>query len=121
MADNKVVFWIIGVLFSCLSAFFWYDKKSRDKKLCEVEKVQNEHGSVLSTHSEIFVKEKDVRVIVKDEIAPLKENVQRLETSISNLTKTSSEMLAEVKFISSLEKWNHTSRGRRSTDFEGGE
>ena len=108
---------LIGLLFSVLSAYFWYDKRKTDNDMVSYKSVMDAKLTTYSKdlaavsrkqteHDNKFVTDQRVRDIVKDEIKPIKDDVAQMKINVEKIMDSLNELATELKVNNALRDYD---------------
>ncbi len=110
MTASDMLVTVIGILTGGHGAYYWYDKKRRDKTLdsltSDMKNTTTELAAVktqLDSHSEKFVTDPRAREIVKEEVAVIKEDVAETKEHVSEIHKITQELVTEIRVMNAVE------------------
>lgn len=117
--------YVIAVLMSVASMYFWYDKKKADKDLGDYKSsvsdkfklydaIIKEIDNKQTEHDNKFVTDQRVRDIVKDEIRPIKEDVAQMKHDVAIILQNVGELTTEIKIQNALRDYE-TKNGKPPT------
>lgn len=105
MPESSNLYGVILALVSSIGtgAWFWYDKKEKDKAFVNLtKKVENVSDKQIEQENK-FVTEPRTREILKEELEVLKKDVSEVKQHVSNINTNLSGLVADIRVITAVQ------------------
>lgn len=109
MENTKLIMWVVGALFTILSAYYWYDKKKSD---AETDRLRSKIEGLKDTvsnlekqvhdHSTKYITDQRSRDIALYELQPVKEDVNQIKSNLNSIMTSLTDLTTELKISNAI-------------------